>query len=185
MLNREQILILFLVIKSLYLPLNRRKSRYYWKLPIDDKIPLIPWFIVPYIGYYIYIIVTIFLLWNTKHINLLLYSFIYSYNIACIFWYLFPNGVKRPLILGKTFFHKATAFIYKLDGDANGFPSAHIFITLLCAYYLLMIFNSHISLIGLSGLLIILSTLFTKQHYIIDIIGGIIVFITVLALSNL
>ncbi|MFA6081034.1 MAG: phosphatase PAP2 family protein [Patescibacteria group bacterium] len=175
--NKIFLLILFLLVKSVYLPLNKRKSRYYWKIKIiDDNIPLIPVFIIPYLGYFIYIIATIIFLWNSSVINIFFVTYIISYIIAGFFWYFIPNGVKRPVIKGKDIFSKLITLIYKYDDDTNGFPSAHIFGTLICSYFLSLVFPQQTILIWLVNFLICISTVFVKQHYVLDIVGGIITF---------
>jgi len=171
------LLALFLAVKSLYIPLNKRRSKYYWKLSIDDKIPFIPIFIIPYLGYFVFILITIVQLWNTEYLNSFFISYILVYLIAGLFWYLFPNGVRRPLIKRKDPFSKITSFIYSIDEDSNGFPSAHIFGTLICSYFMFLISPNYWLLILITCITICVSTLFTKQHYIIDLIGGIAVFI--------
>lgn len=174
--SKLALLLIFLAVKSIYLPLNKRKSKYYWKIPVDDLIPLVPFFIIPYIGYFFIVIASVILLWNTPLIDGFLKSYIVSYIIAAIFWYLFPNGVARPVITKTDPFSRLTKFIYSHDDDTNGFPSAHVFASLICSYFLTMAFPANGVLIWSSGLLIIISTLLVKQHYILDILGGVIVF---------
>lgn len=174
--NKIFLLILFLLVKSIYLPLNKRKSRYYWKIKLDDAIPLVPIFIVLYIGYFFYVAAAIIFLWNTKYINNFFITYIISYISAGLFWYFVPNGVKRPKIYKKDIFSKLTAFIYKHDGDTNGFPSAHIFATLICSYFLSLAFPGHSIFIWSVNFFICISTVFVKQHYILDFLGGIVFF---------
>jgi len=170
------LLLLLLPLKSLYLPLNKRKSKYYWRLPIDNKIPLIPLFIIPYLLHHPGVIFTGIVLWNTPHISLFLLSLIISYIIAVIFWYYIPNGVRRPPAIHTSFFTPWINKLYKHDGDTNGFPSAHIFVALLCGQYLSLAFPQFIFPIWASISLVVVSVLFTKQHYIIDIAGGVVVY---------
>lgn len=171
------ILLLFVLpLKSLYLVCNKRPSKYYWKLPIDDKIPLIPIFIIPYLLHHPGIVVTGAVLWNTVYIEQFLLSLIVSYIIAVAFWYFIPNGVKRPPLPEKSIFTPLIKKLYEHDGDTNGFPSAHIFVALLCGYYLSLGFPQFIFFIWTAIGMVVASVLFTKQHYIIDIVGGILVF---------
>lgn len=174
--DKTLLLIIFLLVKSIYLPLNKRKSKYYWKIKIDDYIPFIPIFIIPYIGYFFYILATIILLWNTKLINTFFMTYITSYVVAELFWYFVPNGVKRPIIDKKDIFSKLVKNFYRIDDDTNGFPSAHVFGTLICSYFLLIIFPQQSLLIWLISFLINFSTVLVKQHYILDILGGFIIF---------
>ena len=174
--NKTWLLLIFLIVKSVYLPLNKRKSKYYWKIKFDDVIPFIPIFIIPYIGYFFYVIMTIIYLWNTKYINSFFITYIISYIIAGLFWYFVPNGVKRPKIIKKDVFSRLTAFIHKYDDDTNGFPSAHIFASFICTYFLLIAYPEQFILIWSINLLISFSTVFVKQHYVLDILGGLINF---------
>lgn len=166
------LLLILLPLKSLYVPLNRRKAKHYWKLPIDDKIPLIPIFIIPYLLHQVGLVLTGIALWNTSYIEPFLLSLIISYVIAVSFWYLIPNGVKRPPSIHKSFFTPYINMLYQVDGDSNGFPSAHIIVTLLCGHFLSLAFGVFIPYIWIGVSSVVLSVLFTKQHYIIDIPGG-------------
>ncbi len=174
--DKLYLLLAFLAIKSVYLPLNRRKSKYYWKLKADDSIPLVPVFIIPYLAYFFLIIYSVSKLWSTELINDFLVSYIVSYVIAGIFWYLVPNGVARPLIKGKSILKDIIRFIYKHDDDTNGFPSAHVFSTLICSYFLSIWNPGAAYIFWIVAALITASTVLVKQHYILDILGGIIVF---------
>jgi len=183
--NKTLLLFIFLFVKSVYLPLNKRKSKYYWKIKFDDSIPFIPIFIVPYIGYFFYIIATIVYLWNTKYINDFFVTYIISYILAGLFWFFIPNGVKRPKIYNKDIFSRLTALIYKYDDDGNGFPSAHIFATLICSYFLFLVFPQYSIFIWFINFLICISTIFVKQHYVLDFFGGLINFGLSIIISSL
>lgn len=171
--NNTWALILYLAVKSLYVPLNRKKCKYYWELPIDKNIPLLPVFIVPYLSYFPFIIVAIVFTWNTQYSLPLLHSLTISYVLAELFWFYIPNGVRRPNMVGNGVFHILTRFLYRIDGDGNGFPSAHVFISILCGYFLWKLFPPFGVLFVSIVLLIIVSTVLIKQHYVIDIPGGI------------
>ncbi len=179
------LLLILLPLKSLYIPLNRRKSKYYWKLPIDDKIPLIPIFIIPYLLHHGGLVLTGIVLWNTPYISLFLLSLIISYCVAIIFWFFIPNGVRRPPSFPKSIFSPLITTLYMHDGDTNGFPSAHIFVALLCGHYLSFAFQNLIPYIWVCISLVVLSVLFTKQHYVIDIAGGIVVYLVSFLLAGL
>lgn len=177
-------ILFLLVLKSLYVPLNRRASRYYWQKKIDFFIPLIALFVFPYIAYYPFIILSFLLLWNSTFFMSFTISMIVSYVIAELIWYFFPNGVKRPVFEDVTFAKKILNFIYSHDNDTNGFPSAHVFVSLLCGYFLYLQFPSALLAIVVTTLLIAISTVFTKQHYAIDVLGGFGVVLLSLFLTN-
>lgn len=174
---RELLLLFFLFTKSLYVPLNRRQSRHYWKTSIDDRIPLLPLLVVPYVVFIPYMVLSIALLWNTIYVVPLLESLSFAYVVASLFWYFVPNGVKRPDIIEKKLHHRILVYIYKSDHDTNGFPSAHVFVTLICAYFLHIARVPFVPLSWFVAGTIALSTIFTKQHYVVDLFGGIIMFL--------
>src|SRR5690606_3531583 len=96
--------------------------------------------------------------------------------IATAFWFLVPNGVSRPALSitsSRDYFRRLINTIYSHDGDTNGFPSGHVFITLICSWYIGVDAPQLIVPVVLMALLISFSTIFTKQHYVIDILGGI------------
>jgi len=47
------LVLIYLFLQWLYLPLSRRPVKYYWRLQLDDKIPLLPGMIVFYFSYFL------------------------------------------------------------------------------------------------------------------------------------
>lgn len=162
----------FLLGWWLYVPLNKRQHKYVFKTFFDKYIPLIPIFILPYRGYIPMVFTALFLTWNTY----LVASFLIAMNIAswsvALFWYLVPNGVIRSQIEGQGIFTKMLNNLYVKDGDTNGFPSGHVLYVTLCGMYLYQFYPQLGIIIVTFSFLIIISTLFTKQHYVVDIPGG-------------
>lgn len=179
------LLCVFLLVKYLYLPLNRRRSKYYWKINFDNKIPFVPVFIIPYVGYFFYSPVAVILLWNTKYIYAFLITYSLSYILAEIFWYFVPNGVKRMPIAKKDIFSRFTSFIHLHDDDTNGFPSAHVITSIICSYFLALAFPQSLIIIWTISFLICISTVLVKQHYILDVLGGILFSIVSIMLVSL
>lgn len=171
------ILLLLLAVKNLYWKMNARPSKYYWELPIDKKIPLIPIFIIPYLFYFIYSILAVIVLWNTNFLYPFFIALFISYGIALTFWYYVPNGVKRPVITKTGLFDRALKHMYTKDGDTNGFPSAHVFVALINMHFMMLAFPAYTAAIIIAAVLISVSTVFTKQHYIIDVPGGVVVYL--------
>ncbi len=128
---------------------------------------------------------TVVLLWNTKYIYDFFIAYIASYIVGGIFWYFFPNGVRRPMVIKKDPFSKIVSFVYSIDEDTNGFPSAHIFGTLITSYFMLLAFPQYLLSILIVSFVISISTLLTKQHYVIDILGGIVVFVLSVIIASI
>lgn len=170
------LLLLFLISDYLYIPLNRRRSRFYWKSPIDKKIPLVPLFVVPYYFYLFYhpqAIVLIFLLSGTIFKRILA-AFIVANFTAALFWYFFPNGVKRPRLRRKGFFFTMVEDLYRHDRyDTNAFPSNHVYGSIICSFYLAQALPFLAPVFFSIGFLITVSTVLVKQHNFFDLIAGV------------
>jgi len=163
------IIILLIWIFS-YFAINQFVSNtdyfYDYSIFLDDFIPLIPFFVGIYISSYILMFVIPLLFENRKAY---FYAFVTLIALTAPFFIFLPGIMIRPEILGKDIFSWALNIIYSLDNPHNLFPSSHISISVLNA----LIMNN--KWVYLWAFLIILSTLFVKQHYILDVLGGILV----------
>ena len=100
--------------------------------------------------------------------------------ICLIFFLAFPTTNIRPSVEGTGLTALLMRIIYRLDTPTNLFPSIHCFIAWLGMRYVLKSKNlKHKGIHGLISilgtLLVFASTLFTKQHVILDIFGAIVV----------
>lgn len=159
------------------------------KSSLDNQLPLISWFVLFYIGWYLMLFIVPYILY-IKDRNLF-YKYI-SLFIGCvllssIIFFIFPTTIVRGdfEVCGiSTFLLK---IVYLVDTPAlNCFPSMHCavcFIFIYCAcfikkcpwyYRLLLIFLS---------IAVILSTILIKQHVIWDVIGALLLVIVVLILN--
>ncbi len=154
---------------------------------IDDKIPFIPVFIIIYVFSYIFWFFSHAIVCITSKKNFINYviGLSLAFLIGFVIFVIFPtymNRVDEGLILysnGNNVFSKLYKFVYIFDGNEraiNLFPSYHCLVSLYC--YLGVRKQKKISKVYkvysfIMTILICLSTLFTKQHYIIDVMGGI------------
>ena len=144
--------------------ITESSSHYYdFSTPLDNLIPLIPIFSIIYVSAYILMFIFPLFLENTKAY---FYSLLTLIGVTSFMFLIFPGYFPRPE-LGTDIFSRFLAWIYSLDKPYNLFPSSHISLTVLNT----LIFNN--KWIYLWAGLIILSTLFTKQHYILDAVSGI------------
>ena len=158
------------------------------KIPlIDDLIPVVPVFIIPYIWSYLYWAMAPMAASKCKKDHFL--DYLAAYLLACLAGMLvlaaaptYMDRVAEGLYLPRSgFFAQLMRFWYSLDGSEiayNLFPSFHCL-------------NSTISYLAVCGrrevplwyriyslvltLLIFAATVFVKQHYVIDILGGAII----------
>lgn len=98
--------------------------------------------------------------------------------ICYVTFYIFPTTVPRPTIISNDIFSRLVLIIYQNDNPYNCFPSVHVVNAMIVAIYVNREekFNKIIKIISsLVAILIVLSTMFIKQHVFVDVVSGIIV----------
>jgi len=149
---------------------------------IDNKIPFISHFIWIYVFWYFMLIAVPYYIAKKDMSSFYKYviTFVITTLIAGIIFIVFPNTVIRADIEASDIPSKLVKLIYILDSPGiNCFPSIH------CLYSFLFIFAilntkgksplvSKIVIIILS-ILVVLSTLFIKQHIIYDALAALII----------
>ncbi|HIS55849.1 MAG TPA: phosphatase PAP2 family protein [Candidatus Fimimorpha excrementavium] len=148
---------------------------------LDDKIPFVEYFIIPYLLWFLFFIVVYLYLGFTNKREYYQYFFLLAIGMTLfiIVSVIFPNGQNlRPEIdPDKNIFTAMVASIYKTDTSTNIFPSIHVYNAVVAQYAIMH--NKQISRPWkISGfiltVLICLATVFLKQHSVIDGIGGIV-----------
>jgi len=87
---------------------------------------------------------------------------------------LFPTYVDLPQIAGTDFFSNLLRQIQESGGSYDALPSGHLYITTLFALFFTRWYpRTRLLWIGIV-VLVSLSTLFTGQHYVLDVITGIV-----------
>lgn len=144
---------------------------------VDGYIPFVKEFIVPYTSWHIFTIaIGIFLLFKDKrNYYKTMYSLIIGLTVCYGIYIVFQTTVPRPLIVGDDFFSKMVKVTYGNDKPFNCFPSIHVYSTLVLTHFALKAnklkkYQSGILIIW--SVAIIVSTLFVKQHVILDAVGA-------------
>lgn len=153
---------------------------------LDYAIPLIKPFIIPYILWDPFIIGLLILLCikDTKVYYKTLMTLAIGELISYFIFFVYQTYVPRPVLNGHDMLTGMVQFIYNHDNPYNAFPSIHVLTTYAVMKGLL---SSNVRAWAvkvpclLFGVLIILSTLFVKQHTLLDVAGGLIVTETVYA----
>lgn len=88
-----------------------------------------------------------------------------------IFMLLPVRYVLRPdFPAGQSLFHQAVAFIYFIDEPLNNFPSMHVSFSFLMYFSFREFRPKHSLPLLIFAIVVSLSTLIVKQHYILDVI---------------
>lgn len=179
-----------LLYAFLYLPwffwLESRANQPYHVIHVwlDDKIPFVEYFIVPYLLWFVYIAaVFLYLFFRGNKQEFYRYcAFLFTgMTLFLIISTIYPNGhLLRPTSFEHhNIFTVAVQILYQADTPTNIFPSIHVFNSI--AAHRAVTNNPQLgrnSLIhGGSFLLmvsIILATMFLKQHSALDVMAGIV-----------
>lgn len=144
---------------------------------IDTKIPFVPAFFIPYCIWYLMIFIIPYYLYCKDKDKFIKYTMAYILcsMIGNIVFISYPSTVARPTVTGTDIFSLIAKFIYWIDTPTNCFPSLHCAISMLFILYICESKNTNIITkisVCIISILIMLSTLFTKQHVIVDFISG-------------
>ena len=144
---------------------------------LDHFIPFLPIFIIPYGLWYEYLFFyLVYFCFKDPKVYLKTLSIIVVGEIICfIIFHFFQTTVPRPTVEGNRLLNRFVLMVYAYDRPYNCFPSIHVLTC--CALMLgsLQIKNKHLAITlctHIGGGLIIISTLFVKQHVIFDVMGS-------------
>ncbi len=150
---------------------------------IDDVIPFCEYFIVPYLFWFVYLtgMLIYTLLFDTKSFVYMMKLIIITCTAACIAYVLFPSAQDlRPVTFARdNIFTNIVRAFYAFDTNTNVCPSVHVSAAVVV---MMTAWNAkHFSTaprraaFAVMTILICLSTVFLKQHSVIDVMWGIIV----------
>lgn len=159
------------------------KNTGYWVsyLPLDDHIPFLEGFVVPYSLWYLFLLLPgIYLLVNdVPAFRRYLYFIMIGFSVCLAFCMFFPNGQDlRPAVFPRdNFFTHWVGLIYAADTNTNVLPSMHVVgsIAVACAMCRSRKVSSRLVKWGfvLLAALISVSTVFVKQHSVLDIYASV------------
>ncbi len=149
--------------------------------PLDYRLPFCEWFILPYVGWYIYVFIALILTARQSpkafvRLCLLLYS---GMAVAQLLQTVYPTGIDfRPTSFERdNFLTWIVGIIYASDAPVNVFPSIHCYNALAahlaCYCRLPGATRLHKALSLLFVILVFLSTVLIKQHSVLDAVGAI------------
>lgn len=146
--------------------------------PLDDKIPFLEGFIIPYCLWYPYLLgIGLFLLFRDEEQMKKYVVFLsVSFGASLVFCLLFPNGqdLRPESFERQNLCTWLVGRIYAADTNTNVMPSMHV---VGCAAGVIAAWKSkklrrYFVPILICALTISVSTVFVKQHSVLDIYGG-------------
>ncbi len=151
--------------------------------PLDDAIPFCEWFLFPYLYWFIFLVgmYAYTLFFDVDTFKKLMYFTIATYGITVVLYLLFPNMQElRPESFPRD--NALTRFMegyYAMDTHTNVCPSLHVigaFAVQTAAWHSKKLSTPlWRTVCTVIAVLISISTVFLKQHSVLDVLGGILV----------
>ncbi len=143
------------------------------KLPVDDWIPYCPhWVWVYSFLYYPIIVYVNAVVKSPRHFLYVIISYVILLVMQMAFFLVFPVETPkewRDQNQGRNASERFLLFIYRFDARSNAFPSMHTSVAMLTAMHL---FPQLGPWAFLFPVLISISCLFTKAHFLVDLPPG-------------
>jgi len=163
--------------QSLYIPINRLiRGGVILRTPLDAHIPFWPIWALPYLlslvwwwGCFIWAAWKMEQARYRAFVTGALAVMLSSYAV----YVLFPTYVERPSLEGHGWPVELVRLIYTNDRLHNAFPSSHAYTTMLIVFFWWNWRPRLRAALVAIAVLVLLSTLFVHQHYLVDPLGGI------------
>lgn len=144
------------------------------ELLLDTVLPLVPaWALVYGALYAFLILVPILVIQRPELIRRTVWAYVLVWSTAYVCFVLYPTVAPRPeTVTGDGFAVWGLLFLYDADPPYNCFPSIHVAHSFVSALACRRVHRTLGRVAIVSAVLVAISTLFTKQHYVVDAIGG-------------
>jgi membrane-associated phospholipid phosphatase len=154
--------------------LNHGPSAVFLKTSLDAVIPLVPAFVIPYLSLQplVFVSLVLLLLFRSKIFESAAQSMIAAWLVSFAFFILMQSWMDRPVLTGNDVCTRLLRDVYANDAPYNCFPSLHVSLSTILAIHWLRVDKRIGVPFAAWTVLIVLSTVFVKQHYIADVLGG-------------
>jgi len=153
---------------------------------LDDYIPFQEWFLIPYMFWFLFLVgIHIYtLLYDVESFRKLMKFIMITYSTAILVYLIFPNCQElRPVVFERdNFLTEFMKGFYQFDTNTNVCPSIHVIGSL--AVMFTAWHSKHFCtpkwkfVFGFIAILISISTVFLKQHSVLDILAALPVSLT-------
>ena len=148
-----------------YLPLSE----------LERDIPMLDWTIWIYAATFPLIFKMVYEIQCEQAFNKAFYSFYILLALSIVVFIIYPVAYPRemyPLMPGQTLHYSMFWLIRSIDAPTNCFPSLHVSLSYLFSFFVFHESRSKGIFYFLFATAIAVSTLTTKQHYIVDVVAG-------------
>lgn len=163
----------YVLFAAIYLSINAfsvGREAHTLFLPGEERIPFLPIFEYLYVLTYFVPVVIVMTIRDYAAFRRLMAAFALTMLVACATYLVFPVYFERPH-LEVSSLHTWLLSLSYLDKPYNHFPSLHVALSWLA------VFASQVSRPARTALAVVaagisVSTIFVKQHYIVDVVYG-------------
>lgn len=170
------VLLVALVPFYIFLPvLFPPRARYMPAIALDGALPLVPAWSIVYGALYLFLILLpVFLVRTDEHIRRTVFAYLFIWIAAYVFFAVYPTIAPRPAqVAAEGFAVWGLRALYSADPPYNCFPSLHVAHSFVSAMACVRVHRGVGIMAIVCAALVALSTLFTKQHYVLDVIAGV------------
>ncbi len=159
---------------EVYFALNHGPAVWNLRTALDAALPVVPPFVVPYVSLdpLVYFTLILFLLFRTKLFQSAGTSMLAAFFVSYLFYFFFQTEVIRPTLAGTDLFTRMVRDVYAGDNPFNDFPSLHTSVSTLLAIHWLRFDRRAGIVASVWAALIVASTVLIKQHYVADVVSG-------------
>jgi len=160
----------------IYDGLNHGPNRIFLRTPLDQALPVVPIFAVPYVSLIPYIGVSLlaFLFVRARVYRSAAITMIIVWFVSYAFYFFLQSYIDRPHITGTDPFSAMIRSIYASDQPYNDFPSLHTSLSTIIAIHWWRLDRRIGIPAAIWTALIVASTVLVKQHYLADVAGGLV-----------
>ena len=165
-------------IQMIYIPTSSQVAGGIEPKLAIDIFPVWPIWVLPYVLCYLlwaFTFIWAILKMEDRLFRAFIVACMLTFSIGAGTFIFFPTYVKAATLEGNDIFTILLRFIHQNLGRYAAFPSGHIYITTLLALFYGRWYPRQKFLWTLIFIIVSLSTLFTRQHYILDVVGGYVV----------
>ena len=153
------------------------------ELALDRALPLVPAWSLVYWSLFLAAVLPVFVVHQPDHVHRTILAFVFVWLAAFICFLSYPTVASRPTKWpGAGFGDWGLRLILSTDIRHNCLPSLHVAQCFLAAFTCGIVHRGVGAVAIAWASLVAISTLLTKQHYVLDVIGGLALAIAAYAL---